>query len=71
MTLQGGPSAPFLHDGSPDEIRAETYRILHSGVGEGGRFILREGNNLVPGTPPANLAAFYETARQFRYAGED
>jgi hypothetical protein len=30
---------------------------------EGGRFILREANDLAPGTPLDNLAAMYHTAR--------
>lgn len=69
VTIQGGPNVILLRDGSPDEVRAETERILHSGICQGGRFILREGNNLAPHTPAANLAAFYETARQFHYSG--
>jgi hypothetical protein len=31
----------------------------------GGRFILREANNLAPGTPIANVVAFYEAAKEF------
>ena len=56
----------LLHDGSPDEVRAEVQRILDSGICEGGRFVLREANNLAPHTPFANLAAMYETARTWR-----
>ncbi len=52
-----------LRDGSPDAVSAETRRILDSGVCDGGRFVLREANNLAPGTPFANLAAMYEAAR--------
>jgi uroporphyrinogen-III decarboxylase len=56
----------LLHDGSPDTVRAEVQRILDSGVCVGGRFVLREANNLAPHTPFANLAAMYETARAWR-----
>jgi uroporphyrinogen-III decarboxylase len=42
----------------------ETRRILDSGVLEGGRFVLREGNNLAPHTPFENLEAMYQTARR-------
>jgi uroporphyrinogen-III decarboxylase len=32
---------------------------------EGGKFILREGNNLAPFTPLENLWAMYETAKEY------
>jgi hypothetical protein len=63
VTIWGGPSIMVLKNGTPAEVRAETSRILNSGICEGGRFVLREGNNLAPGTPLASLAAMYETAR--------
>ena len=63
VTIHGGPSAILLQKATPEEVRAETPRILNSGVCDGGRCVLREGNNLAPGTPLANLAAMYETAR--------
>jgi uroporphyrinogen-III decarboxylase len=31
----------------------------------GGKFILREGNNLAPGTPIENVAAMYEACKKF------
>ena len=63
VTIHGGPTIMLLRDSSPDEVRAEVGRILDTGVCEGGRFVLREANNLAPNTPFANLAAMYETAR--------
>ena len=68
VTLHGGPTVMLLHDGSPDAVRAEVQRILDSGVcaERGGRFVLREANNLAPHTPFANLAVMYETARSWR-----
>ncbi len=66
VTIHGGPTVMTLRDGSPDGVRAETRRILDSGVCVGGRFVLREANNLAPRTPAANLAAMYETARAWR-----
>jgi len=68
VLIHGGPNIMLLRDGSPEEARAETRRILHSGICQGGRFVLREGNNLAPYTPLANLQAMYEEARQFRWA---
>jgi hypothetical protein len=68
VTIHGGPTVMLLHDGSPDAVWAETQPILDSGVcaERGGRFVLREANNLAPHTPFANLAAMYETARAWR-----
>jgi hypothetical protein len=65
VIIHGGPSAIMLQQASPAAIRAETMRILNSGICDGGRFVLREGNNLAPGTPLANLEAMYQTARDW------
>ncbi len=65
VELLGGPSVPLLHHGTPEQVREETIRILQSGVMEGGKFILREGNNLAPGTPLENLWAMYETGKEY------
>ncbi len=65
VELLGGPAVPLLHHGTPQQVREETIRILQSGVMEGGKFILREGNNLAPGTPLENLWAMYETGKQY------
>jgi uroporphyrinogen-III decarboxylase len=43
----------------------EVQRILASGVVEGGRFILRDANNLAPGTPPESVAVMYEACKEF------
>jgi uroporphyrinogen-III decarboxylase len=32
---------------------------------EGGRFVLREGNNLAPGIPLENLWAMYDTVKEY------
>ena len=60
--IQGGPSIQLLLHGTPAQITEETKRILASGITEGKRFMLREGNNLAPCTPLANLDAFYQAA---------
>jgi hypothetical protein len=65
-TIWGGPDVMILKDGTPAQVEEETTRILDSGVCAGGRFILREGNNLAPHTPPANLSAMYEAARGWK-----
>ncbi|MCC7492059.1 MAG: hypothetical protein IT204_06940 [Fimbriimonadaceae bacterium] len=65
VQLQGGPAVPFLCHATPAQVRAEVRRILETGVREGGRFILREGNNLAPEIPLANVVALYEAGREY------
>lgn len=63
--IMGGPHVALVRSGPPERLRAEVRRILESGVTEGGRFILHEGNNLPPGTPPDHIATTYETCREY------
>ena len=65
VRLQGGPHVHFLMRATPEEVREEVRRILQSGVLEGGFFVLREGNNLAPGTPLENTEALYHAGREF------
>lgn len=65
ITIQGGPHVELLLTAPPDAVRAEVQRILSSGVLEGGRFVLREGNNLAPHTPFENTTAMYRAGREF------
>ncbi|MCC6485030.1 MAG: hypothetical protein IT209_09315 [Armatimonadetes bacterium] len=67
VTIQGGPHIEMLRSSSMEEVATETRRILESGVLEGGRFVLREGNNLAPLTPPENVAAMYGAGRRFGF----
>lgn len=59
ILLSGGPRAPLFVEKDPAPLLAETERILMTGIGDSGRFILREGNNLPPCTPLENCEAFY------------
>lgn len=63
--IWGGPMVQIVKDGTPAEVFAETRRILLSGVKAGGRFVLREGNNLAPCTPAENIRAMHEACVQF------
>ncbi len=65
VELYGGPSVPFLVTHGPDEVEAECRRILESGIMSGGRFVLREGNNLPPECPPENVWAMARAVRQY------
>jgi len=69
VTIQGGPHVELLRTGTPRAVRAEAKRILQSGAMAGGKFILREANNLAPLTPVANVAALYAACKEFgRYS---
>lgn len=61
VEISGGPHVALLTNGTPDECAKRTKEILLSGVKEGGRFILQEGNNLPPRCPMENLKAVYES----------
>ena len=65
VEILGGPTAVLLQSGTPQAVAAEAQRILASGILQGGRFIMREANDLAPRTPLANLAALYETTREY------
>lgn len=60
VTISGGPHVDLLRHGSADDCYRATCGILQSGVMEGGRFSLREGNNLPPRVPVENLQAVYQ-----------
>lgn len=65
VQISGGPSIMILQHDSPDDVRNEVKRILHSGIMKGGRFVLREANNLAPRTRVENLVAMYQAAKEF------
>jgi uroporphyrinogen-III decarboxylase len=65
VEISGGPKVSLLKNSSPDDCFRETARILQSGIKEGGRFILKEANNLPPCVPPDNLAAVYRACHEF------
>ncbi|RPI60245.1 MAG: hypothetical protein EHM48_07545 [Planctomycetaceae bacterium] len=60
VEIFGGPEVAMLVGGTPAEVYERTKSILQSGVMQGGRFILREANNLPPCVPEANLSAMYQ-----------
>lgn len=64
ILIYGGPHVDLLLHGTADDVVAETRRILRSGVMDGGKFILKEANNLAPRTPMRNLQAMYDTCRE-------
>lgn len=71
VEIKGGPTVMLLQDASPLEVKEDVARILESGVTDGGRFVLREANNLPPGIPPDNLHAMYDAVRDLGEYGAD
>ena len=65
VRMNGGPNVSLLLGGTPEAVVSETKRILGEVMPFTKRFVLREGNNLAPCTPPKNIAAMYEAVRQF------
>lgn len=64
IEILGGPPVETIRSSSPQQVYEHAREILASGIMEGGRFILREGNNLAPGTPLNNIKALYAAARE-------
>jgi len=65
VEISGGPEVGLLMTGTPQQVFDRTRAILQSGIMHGGRFILREANNLPPCVPEANLAAMYHCCLEF------
>jgi uroporphyrinogen decarboxylase len=65
VRIQGGPPIEFLRRATPPEVRERVRQILESGVCDGGLFLLREGNNMAPGTPWENMDALYQAGRDY------
>ncbi|MCG2661822.1 MAG: hypothetical protein L6437_16445 [Kiritimatiellae bacterium] len=65
VQVNGGPTIMLLKDGKPEQIRKEVKRICASGIMEGGRFVLREANNMAPCTPIENVEAMYAAGKEF------
>jgi len=65
VEILGGPAVPFLLRATPGQVRTEVRRILMTGIMDGGRFVLREGNNVAPGTPIENLRTLYLAGKEF------
>ena len=59
VAIQGGPEVALLLNGTPQQVYDRAKGILRSGVMRGGKFLLREGNNLPPNVPEGNLQAMY------------
>jgi len=64
VMIHGGVHVNILLNGSENDVRKETKRILDE-VLPCRNFVIKEANNLSPCTPPENLVAMYETVKQY------
>jgi len=71
VEIYGGPNIMLLKDGPTTAIKSEVERICKSGIMEGRRFVLREGNNLAPCTPIEHIEAMYEAGKNFGHYGTE
>ncbi len=62
FTISGGVPVAMLLNATPQEVYDEACRILESGIMDGGKFVLREANNLPPCVPLQNLSAMYKAS---------
>jgi len=65
VAIYGGPRVELLRTGTEQEVAAETKRIIEAVKPYGKKFVVREANNLTPGTPLGNIRAMYETVREY------
>jgi uroporphyrinogen-III decarboxylase len=63
IEILGGPPVEMIRSSTPEQVYERACEILKSGIMEGGRFVLREGNNLAPGTPLENIEALHRAAQ--------
>lgn len=65
VSLKGGVNTLTLLTGTPDDVRAETRKVLDAAWGNCRGFILGSGDDIPRDTPFANLDAMIQTAREF------
>ena len=63
VDIQGGVPVGSLLNESPQTIYQKTKEILASGIMRGGKFIMKEANDLAPCVPLANMEAMYTATR--------
>jgi len=63
--INGGVKIDVLLSGSEKDVYNEVKRILKSGIQRGGKFILKEANNMPPCVPKENIYSMYLAAKEF------
>lgn len=65
VTIQGGPPAELIKNGSVASIAAASKRILEDVKPVSKKFIFRDGNDIPPHTSLANIQALYEACKTY------
>ena len=65
VEIQGGVPVGSLLSDTPAAIYERSRDILTSGIKRGGKFILKEANDLAPCVPLANMEAMYRAVHDF------
>jgi len=64
VVLIGNVNPMLIHAGTPDQVRAATRRVIET-LGPRRGLIVQDGNNIPPGSPPANINAMMEAAEMW------
>ncbi|MHB0877374.1 MAG: uroporphyrinogen decarboxylase family protein [Anaerolineae bacterium] len=70
VQLRGNIHPELLRQGPLPALKDAVVSLLQSGVMEGGRFVLCEGNNVAPHTPVENMRHMYEVGREYGRYGQ-
>jgi uroporphyrinogen-III decarboxylase len=54
-----------LKDGSAEDIANETKRILDEVLPVSKTFVMRDANNVAPGTSPENIQVMFDTVKKY------
>jgi len=64
VVLLGNVNPMLVRDGTPEDVRQATRRVIEKLAPLGG-FIVQDGNNIPPGSPLANINAMMEAAERY------
>jgi uroporphyrinogen-III decarboxylase len=65
VVLLGNVSPLTIAHGTPEQVKAETRRVLEKLAPCGG-LIIQDGNNIAPGSPVENINAMMAAAEEYR-----
>lgn len=66
VVLDGNVSPLVIANGTPEQVKAETRRVLEKLAPYGG-LIIQDGNNIPPGSPIENINAMMEAAQEYDF----
>jgi uroporphyrinogen decarboxylase len=64
VVLLGNVNPMLIRDGTPDEVREATRRVIEA-LGPSRGLIVQDGNNIPPGSPLENINAMMEAAERY------